>query len=83
MFCVISHFNCPKTICPLLSPFQLQPTLDTHIKAFVGGGGMSYIDVLCTCSPSCLQLGHPNLPLNCVMLYDAALAGKSAKANSK
>ena len=36
-----------------------------------------------TCFPSCLQLGQPYLPLNWVILNNAALAGKSAKAKSK
>ena len=32
-----------------------------------------------TCSPSCLQVGQPNLPLYCIMLVRDAFAGKSAR----
>ena len=35
-----------------------------------------------TCCPRCLQFEHPYSPLNCVVLYKAALAGKSARANN-
>ena len=40
------------------------------------------IHTQCTCCPSCLQVGQPNLPLYCIMFVRPALAGKSARVNS-
>ena len=35
-----------------------------------------------TCFPSCLHVGQPNFPLNCIMLVKAAFAGRSASVKS-
>ena len=35
-----------------------------------------------TCFPSCLQVGHPNFPLNWVILHNDAFAGRSASTNN-
>lgn len=34
-----------------------------------------------TCFPSCLQAGHPNFPLNCIIFVNEAFAGRSASVN--